>query len=127
MDRLKLLKILPILFLSISLWSQVRTIEKLSDISVNISSFEGILLEMNLKLKYYDRVFEKIVFYDEDNVDIVFDVENKNTRKKLKEDLLNVHEGMLYRVKMKVNGIGNLGGIIADLIEFKPVINKIIP
>ncbi len=101
--------------------------QNLSFISKNISQYQNRVLEINLRIKYYDRVFEKIVFYDAENIDIIFDISDRDLQKKLRNDLLNVHEGMLYKVKMKITGIGNLGGILAELIEFKPVIVNLIP
>ena len=82
---------------------------------------------MRLRLRNVDNVFEKIVFYDADNIDIEFDISDKQKRKTLYNDLLNIHEGMLYEVKFTIIGNGTLGGLIGELQGFSPVIIEKIP
>ncbi len=101
--------------------------DSLSGLLRDIDGHRDKVVEMNLRLKNYDRVFGQLVFYDSDNIDIVFDISRDEIKGLLKEDLLNVHEGMLYRVRMQVKGKGSLGGIIAEIINFKPLIFQIIP
>ena len=82
---------------------------------------------MQLKLKQIDRIFEKIIFYDSENIDIEFDISAKDVKKKLEKDMLNIHEGMLYRVTFIVTGTGNLGGLIGNIQSFTPVFLEKIP
>lgn len=99
----------------------------ISGIIVNIDNYKNNTLVLNLKLKYIDRIFEKIVFYDSENVDVEFDISGKAKRTELSANLINIHEGMLYRVRFTVIGAGSLGGLTGDLHEFTPVILDIIP
>jgi hypothetical protein len=99
----------------------------ISEIITNIDNYRNKTLTVNLKLKYIDRIFEKIIFYDSENVDVEFDISGKIKRKALSADLLNIHEGMLYSVKFTVIGTGTLGGLTGDLIEFTPLIFDKIP
>jgi len=99
----------------------------ISEIIANIENFKNKTIEGEFRLKYLDRIFEKIVFYDSENADIEFDISGKTKKKELTPYLLNVHEGMIYKVKFTVIGAGTLGGLTGDLIEFTPVIIDSIP
>ena len=99
----------------------------ISAVIANIDNYINKSLVVNLRLKHIDRIFEKIVFYDSENVDIEFDISGKVKRKELASCLLNVHEGMLYSVKFTVIGAGTIGGLTGDLHEFTPVIIEKIP
>ncbi|HNX22828.1 MAG TPA: hypothetical protein PKG60_02190 [Spirochaetota bacterium] len=99
----------------------------ISEIIVNIDNYKNNTIVLNLRLKYLDRIFEKIVFYDSENVDVEFDISGKTKRTELSGNLINIHEGMMYRVKFTVVGAGIFGGLTGDLHEFTPVILDKIP
>jgi len=99
----------------------------LSGIIADIDNYTNKSLIVNLRLKYIDRIFEKIVFYDSENIDIEFDISGKAKRKELSSSLVNIHEGMIYRVKFTVIGAGTIGGLTGDLHGFTPVIIEKIP
>lgn len=111
-----------------ALSSQAENDNKLiSEIIGDIDTYINKKLVINLRLKYIDRIFEKIVFYDSENADIEFDISGKAKRKELSKSLSNIHEGMIYRVTFTVIGAGNLGGLTGDLHDFTPVIIDKIP
>ena len=122
-------KIITILFVLITALSFSADNENLiiSDIIANIDNYKNNTLVLNLRLKYIDRIFEKIVFYDSENADVEFDISGKAKRTELSANLINIHEGMMYRVRFTVIGAGSLGGLTGDLHEFTPVILDIIP
>lgn len=99
----------------------------LGDISSHVKDYEKKKVTLVLKLKHVDNIFQRIVFYDSKNTDIEFDISSKELRERLKDDMLNLHRGMDYLVSFTVKKIGNLGGVIADLDGFKPVIIDKIP
>jgi len=92
-----------------------------------IDNYEDRTITLDLRLKHLDRIFEKIVFYDSENIDIEFDTSGKERKKALARDLLNLHEGMLYSVTFRVIGTGNLGGLLGEIEGFKPLVIDIIP
>ena len=97
------------------------------EINTDITAYKNKTISMKLKLKNIDYIFEKITFYDPKNIDIEFDFSSKELQKKLKNDFLNVHEGMDYIVTFTVKDSGNLGRITADIESFKPAILDILP
>ncbi len=127
MNRIKIKPISLILFFMIispCLWAGGSSSwGTLSELDASNNS----IVDINLRLRNYDRVFQKLVFYDSRNIDIIFDISDDKLRESLAGDLINIHEGMIYAVKMRVLGKGSLGGIIAKIIQFKPVMGKYIP
>lgn len=115
------------IFLAVSLSSAENENILISRIISDIDSYKNTVLIVNLRLKYIDHIFEKIVFYDNENADIEFDISGKAKKKALSGNLLNIHEGMLYRIKFTVIGSGALGGLTGELHEFVPVIFDKIP
>lgn len=99
----------------------------ISNVIAEIDSYRNRSITINLRLKQVDRIFEKIIFYDSENIDIEFDISTKEVKKKLQKDMLNTHEGLLYRVNFVVKGTGNLGGLIGELESFTPVFLEKIP
>ncbi|MFA5519325.1 MAG: hypothetical protein WDA74_08730 [Spirochaetota bacterium] len=99
----------------------------ISKIVYEIDVYQNKPVNMTLKLKQVDRIFEKIIFYDSENIDIEFDVSGKEAKKRLRNDMLNLHEGMAYRVSFIVTGTGNLGGLIGILESFTPLFLDKIP
>ena len=99
----------------------------LSEIAASIDSYKTRTITMRLKLKYVDRIFEKIIFYDRKNHDIEFDYSSKETKKIIANDMLNVHEGLEYNVTFTVKNRGSAGNVVADLKGFKPVIFDAMP
>lgn len=92
-----------------------------------IDSFKDKTITVNMRLKYVDHIFDKIIFYDSENVDVEFDISGKEKKKELSDNLINIHEGMLYHVTFRVIGTGSLGGLTGSLNEFIPVIVDKIP
>lgn len=113
-------------FAQIVFSQRVDNIE-LGAIATDISQYRNKTLTLMLKLKNLDRIFERITFYDAKNHDIEFDISAREIRKKLRGDMLNLHEGLDYYVTFKVNDVGNLGLIIAEIFEFKPVLIHALP
>ena len=99
----------------------------ISKIVYEIDVYQNKPVNMTLKLKQVDKIFEKIIFYDSENIDIEFDISGKETKKRLRNDMLNLHEGMAYRVSFIVTGTGNLGGLIGILESFTPLFLDKIP
>ncbi|MCL2154858.1 MAG: hypothetical protein FWH53_04255 [Leptospirales bacterium] len=99
----------------------------ISDIIDDIDNYKNKTISINLKLKHVDKIFEKIVFYDTENIDIEFDISGKAKKKQLSKNLINIHEGMIYRVTFTVIGSGTIGGLTGDLHEFVPLIFDKIP
>jgi len=99
----------------------------ISDIINDIDNYKNKTISINLKLKHIDKIFEKIVFYDTENIDIEFDISGKAKKKQLAKNLINIHEGMIYRVTFTVIGSGTIGGLTGDLHEFVPLIFDKIP
>ncbi len=125
-ERIVHLIFIPLLLFGIHLKGEEKKI-LLGDISSHIKDYEKKKVTLVLKLKYVDRIFQRIIFYDSKNTDIEFDISSKEMREKLKDDMLNLHRGMDYSVSFTVIKLGNLGGVIADLDSFKPVIIDRIP
>jgi hypothetical protein len=99
----------------------------LIEIAKNINNYKAKTITIQLKLKYVDRIFEKIIFYDKKNHDIEFDISDRFIKKRIASDIINIHQGMGYNVTFIVQNIGNLGQIIAELKGFKPVILDSVP
>lgn len=99
----------------------------LNEIAVNINSYKEKTVTIQLKLKYVDKIFEKVIFYDKKNHDIEFDISDRSLKKRIALDMINIHEGMDYHVTFIIQNIGNLGQIIAELRGFKPVILDSLP
>ncbi len=99
----------------------------LIEIAKNINNYKAKTITIQLKLKYVDRIFEKIIFYDKKNHDIEFDISDRFLKKRIASDIINIHQGMDYNVTFIVQNIGNLGQIIAELKGFKPVILDSVP
>jgi hypothetical protein len=99
----------------------------LSRIAADMGAYQGKTVTMVLRLKGVDRIFERITFYDTKNHDIVFDVSGREIKKKLKKPMLNLHEGLDYRVTFTVDRLGAQGLIMAELVDFVPVIVDLLP
>jgi len=89
--------------------------------------FSARQVEMILRLRNHDKLFERIVFYDEDNVDIVFEIPEWSKNKKMRKYYRNIREGALYRVTFLMKGKNQTGGVSGDLISFTPVYLEKIP
>ena len=94
--------------------------KKLTEISGSIESYKGKELSLVLRLRNFDRLFEKITFYDDDNHDISFDITGFAKLKKWKPYIRNIHEGAYYTVTFIVNDVNAGNMIIAELISFTP-------
>ncbi len=131
-----MIKIFLSVLLSVSAVSALQSQEKqesnnsdllLSDIAANVANYKSKDLTLRLRLKYVDRIFEKIIFYDRKNNDIEFDISGRDTRKRLERDMRSLHEGMQYLVTMTVLKAGDAGEITAELVGFRPVFLDNIP
>lgn len=120
-------KYLTAFLIILPLMLQADTNLTISKIVYEIDEYQNKSVYMTLKLKQIDKIFEKIIFYDSENIDIEFDISGKETKKRLKNDMLNLHEGMAYRVSFIVTGTGNLGGLIGIIESFTPVFLDKIP
>ena len=98
-----------------------------STIAGNITDYQGKTVTMTLRLKVFDRVFEKISFYDTNNHDIEFSIDKYKISKRLKRELINLHNGMYYRVTFTVESLGPLGLLNGKLISFRPLVLERLP
>ena len=122
----KIITIIALLFTA-SLYPADNENILLSEIIADIENYKNRVVTVNLRLKYIDKIFERIVFYDGENADIEFDISGKEKRKQLAGNLINIHEGMIYRVRFTAIGAGPIGGLTGELHEFIPVIFDKIP
>jgi len=122
----KFLVILSVFIFATVLYSEEQD-KLLSHIAADINNYKNKEVTLKLKLKCLDNIFEKITFYDKKNHDIEFDVSSRKKKADLKDNMLNLHEGMDYHVSFRVIDLGALGEVIGELISFKPVILSIIP
>ncbi len=99
----------------------------LKDIAQNLAQYKGSTLTLTLRLRNYDTVFEKIIFYDKKNHDIEFDISANQKKKKLRRAMLTLHEGLEYRVTFIVNDRDSLGRVLGDLSGFTPVFLEKLP
>ncbi len=101
--------------------------QSLNEIADNIDNFKGKTVTMELKLKYYDHIFNVLTFYDTDNIDISFDIKELQNEPRFKKQMLNLYRGRSYTVTFEVLKRGNLGLLIGKLIEVEPSFIKNIP
>lgn len=99
----------------------------LQEIAGSIDAWRGRTVTMSLRLKHYDRIFEKVIFYDGNNHDIEFSIEKKKLTPELKKNLVNLHEGLTYRVRFRVVTVGALGLVTGELVSFTPLVLDKIP
>ena len=107
--------------------AQNRHILNLTVLAEKIHSYQNTQQILKLRLRNYDRVYERIIFYDADNRDLFFDISSKEIKKRIRGDMLNLHEGLLYEVTLVVKSAGKTGEITGELVSFKPVVLKKIP
>lgn len=112
--------IVPVMFFTFVATGKEQP-SSLTEIAENIEDYRGKAVTMQLRLKYLDNVFDKIVFYDKDNIDIEFDISSPREQRRLAGDILNLHRGVYYNVRFIVRDVGALGFVIGDLKFFKPV------
>jgi hypothetical protein len=96
-------------------------------IAASIDSYKGKTMSMILRLRNTDYGMERIIFYDADNVDIVFDITGYAKNKKLKGNLLNAREGVRFNVSFIVKEVNPDGLISGELIEFTPFFIEKLP
>ncbi len=129
---IKIIVTIQIISLSIYCYSQkAKDIDHenvlLNEIAENYNAYKSKTITIRLKLKHVDKVFEKITFFDIKNHDIEFDISDRLIKKRIVNDMINLHEGMDYNVTFIVQNIGNLGQIVAELRGFKPVLLDSVP
>jgi hypothetical protein len=115
-------KIIITIILIFSFFPLFGTDINLNAIAENISEYKDKTISLKLRFKLLDRVFGKIIFYDNKNIDIEFDISKELKEQKFKSNILNLHKGMLYIVTLKVKNIGHIKEVIGELIDFEPVI-----
>ena len=106
------------LVLCFSAFSQEKPI-KLIDIIKSIDSYQGKEMELVLRLRSSSEKFSQIVFYDENNHDIVFELNEEDRKKKFKKMLFNHHEGAFYKVNFVINGLDYKKRVNGNLKSFK--------
>ncbi len=99
----------------------------LYDIAANIGNYKNKKVTMKLKLKNLDSTFDKIIFYDRKNVDIVFDTAVLKKEEEFRKQALNLHQGMEYYVVFTVKELTAGNNVTGDLISFTPVILSKLP
>jgi len=92
----------------------------LENISINIDSYKNTRQTLKLRLRNIDYVFEKIVFYDEENIDIVFDIAGYQKNPLLVSSLSDAHGGVVYNVSCLISGTANNGLVEGTLYSFTP-------
>ena len=115
-----LLIVVPVVFFTFAAAGNDQP-DSLTEIVENIEDYRGTAVTMQLRLKYLDRVFGKVVFYDKDNIDIEFDISSPREQRRLAGEILNLHRGVYYNVRFMVRDVGALGLVIGDVKSFKPV------
>jgi hypothetical protein len=82
--RLRIL-ILLLLFASATLCLEDRE-GSIGKIISEIDNYKDKTVTLQLRLKHLDRIFEKITFYDSENIDVEFDISGKERKKMLARD-----------------------------------------
>jgi hypothetical protein len=116
-----------ILFIQTSLLPQQQENLILNDIATNIGNYKNKTVTLKLKLKNLDTVFDKIVFYDRKNIDIIFDIAALKKQNEFQKQALNLHQGLDYFVVFTVKELTTGKSVIGDLISFSPVILSKLP
>ncbi len=98
-----------------------------TEIANSIEKYKGKELTIVLRLKYYGKTFHRLVFYDDNNHDIEFDISEKRKDQMFKKQLKDLRRGMKYKVKFKVRGVGNLNYILANIVSFDSVVFDLLP
>jgi hypothetical protein len=101
--------------------SQENSVSRFEPILSSIGSHIGSEKEMILRLRDIDYINENIVFYDDENIDIVFDITNYKKDKRKAKSMRNAHEGVRYKVRFIIKGADPNGLLSGQLIEFYPV------
>ena len=127
MFKINKIPVLIFTLITISVSAQSTKPVLLKEIISDIPAYRNKTVSMKLKLKNIDSIFEKLTFYDPKNIDIEFDYSSKELQEKLRNDFLNLHEGMDYIVVFKIKDTGSLGRISADLESFKTAILDLLP
>jgi hypothetical protein len=99
----------------------------LNDIAGNINNYKNKTITLKLKLKILDTTFDKLVFYDRKNIDIIFDITELKKNKAFQKQALNLHQGLEYHVVFTVRELTDKNNIIGDLKSFSPVIFSRLP
>ncbi len=89
------------------------------EILSELNEYSGKEITMRLRLKYIDRVFEKIVFYDKKNYDVEFDI-NRKVLHVPAEKIRGLHEGLEYIVNFRVKGVGGNRTLAGELLKLEP-------
>lgn len=123
--------VLIIGFFFTNLWSQsaaesasgTETIQKmlLTTVSKDIESYQGSELKLVLRFQKADLDSKIISFYDEENVNIYFDVASIESDKELYQKVISLHRGVEYVVVFTV-AAGSEGetlqGVVKDFYPF---------
>ena len=101
--------------------------DTIDHIAANIEEYRGRTVQMELKLKYHDPIFNVLTFYDSNNTDISFDIKELQDDPVFKKQMLNLYRGRSYTVTFEVQKKGNLGSVMGKLVEMEPSFLKKIP
>lgn len=120
------LKFIILLLFNISISSLLFPQEEdkiiLNDIAEDIAKYKNKTITLKLRLKNLDTIFDKIIFYDKRNIDIVFDIAELKKGKSFQRQALNIHRGMEYHVVFTIKELTQKKIIIGELKSFTPVI-----
>jgi hypothetical protein len=99
----------------------------LNSIIENINNYKNKTLTIKLRFKNIDTNFDKIVFYDKKNNDIIFDIAELKKTITFKKQKLNLHEGLEYLVTFTVKDLTDRNNLIGELKNFQPDILTKLP
>ena len=118
-----------LIFLAVSsgiLFSQESENPLLKDIFSGISNYKNKEITLKLRFRNLDTIFDKIIFYDRKNYDIIFDTSEIKKTREFKKQALNLHPGLEYLVTFKVRDVSDYY-VSGDLIGFQAFIITRLP
>jgi hypothetical protein len=127
--KIRILFLITLLFFSINsnIYSQQPENIIIDDIAKNIDNYKNKTITLSLRLKNLDTTFDKIVFYDRKNFDIVFDISELKKDKSFQKQALNIHQGLEYYVIFTIKGLIGEKSVSGELKSFSPVILSKLP
>jgi len=118
-----------LIFLAVSsgiLFSQESENPLLKDIFSGISNYKNKEITLKLRFRNLDTIFDKIIFYDRKNYDIIFDTSEIKKTREFKKQAMNLHPGLEYLVTFKVRDVSDYY-VSGDLIGFQAFIITRLP
>lgn len=92
--------------------------DSLDGIITGIATYQDRETMMIMRLKNADLLFKTITFYDNDNIDLVFDIRDIHERADIRHQLNQLHHGAWYRVKFIPRSVQAQGRLAAELVSF---------